>query len=213
MNVLLDLDGTLTDPGPGFVSCIRHALDGLGVESPTDKEIVSHIGPPLEDTLAKLLSSAQISRVPDAVKLYRERYSAAGIFENVVYDGIAEALERISDGGCRIFLATSKPRPFAERILSYFQLTHFFSGIYGSELDGTHSDKRDLLKHLLKSEGLDAAESVMVGDRSQDVRAAIANSVRPLGVLWGYGTLSELQEAGAVEVVSEPNQLPDAVVT
>jgi phosphoglycolate phosphatase len=212
MNVLLDLDGTLTDPAPGFVNCIRFALDELGIECPSDAEVASHIGPPLEETLFHLLGASQASQIPEAVRLYRKRYATEGLFENAVYGGIVEALERIRSCDAKIVLATSKPRVFAEKILVHFNLARFFSGIYGSELDGTNSDKRDLLKHLLAQESLDPTDSVMVGDRLHDMRAAIANGVKPLGVLWGYGSLLELQESGAQEIIHEPNQLPGAVV-
>ncbi|MCB1753956.1 MAG: HAD hydrolase-like protein [Gammaproteobacteria bacterium] len=212
MNVFLDLDGTLTDPGPGFVRSIGHALDKLGVATPPEADIVSHIGPPLEETLAKLLGPDSLALVPEAVRWYRERYFAVGLYENTVYDGIYEALQAIKSSGARMFLATAKPTRVAARILRHFELDGFFEACYGSELDGTNSDKRDLLKYLLARETLNPADSVMVGDRSHDVRAALANGVRSLAVLWGYGSLPELQEAGAEQIIREPVQLADAVL-
>lgn len=210
MNVLLDLDGTLIDPRPGFVNCIRHAFHALKIDPPSDVDIASHIGPPLEETLAKLLCFEQQKHIPNAVRLYRARYSSAGLYENSMYDGIQDALESLYDRGARLFLATSKPRAFAIRILENFEITRFFSGIYGSGFDGSLSDKRHLLAHLLEQESLQAEESVTVGDRAHDVRGALANGVRPLGVLWDYGTLKELREAGAQALVRDPIELPDA---
>lgn len=211
-NVLLDLDGTLTDPAPGFVRCIRYALDTIGVSSPPDELIASHIGPPLEETLKYLLGPDALETLPDAVRLYRERYADVGLFENSVYDGVIDALEAIAEKGPRMFLATSKPRTFAIKILEHFELSSFFAGIYGSQLDGTHSDKRELLAFLLKHEVMVPSQAIMVGDRFHDIRAAQSNNMRSLGVLWGYGSEEELRDAKADNIISCPSDMPHAVV-
>lgn len=208
MNILLDLDGTLTDPGLGFVKSIRYALDSLEVHSPSDDNISSYIGPPLEESLRKILGPQQEHNLIDAIRLYRERYSSVGLFENTVYEGVLESLDQIYSSGSPIFLATAKPTIFASRILAHFGMQRFFSGVYGSELDGTHSNKQHLLKFILQQENLIPEETIMVGDRSHDIKAALANGVSSLGVLWGYGTLEELTIAGAENLIHEPHELP-----
>ena len=212
-NVLLDLDGTLTDPAPGFVASIQHALVTLGVTPPADSQIASYIGPPIEETLGTLLGPAAATRLQDAVRLYRERYSTRGLFENSVYQGIPESLAAIQGSGARIFLVTSKPEVFAVRILEHFGLSRFFTHIHGSHLDGSLADKRELLAHVLRTEAIDPATAIMVGDRLHDIRAARVNGVRSLGVLWGYGSASELTEAGADHLLSTPAELPSAVLS
>lgn len=138
----------MSDPAPGFIASIRFALHRLGVESPSDQEIENHIGPPLEDTLGALLGDDRKESLPEAGRLYRENYSSSGIYECAIYEGIAEALEEICSSAVRIFLATSKPEQFAKKILSHLGLSHYFNGVYGSQFDGGHSDKRDLLRFL-----------------------------------------------------------------
>jgi phosphoglycolate phosphatase len=207
VNVLLDLDGTLTDPKPGFVASINHALESLGYGARSEVEVACHIGPPLEQTVAVLLGPSGIDHVAPAVALYRERYSAQGIFQCSVYDGIPDALRKIQGAGLRLFLATSKPHTFASRILEHFGLTPLFSGIYGSELNGQNADKRYLLRHLLSQESIAPESAVMVGDRAQDITAAKAHGLRSVGVLWGYGSRAELESAGASAIVTTPSEL------
>jgi phosphoglycolate phosphatase len=207
VNVLLDLDGTLTDPKPGFVASINHALESLGYSARPEAEVARHIGPPLEQTVAVLLGPDGAGHVAPAVALYRERYSAQGIFQCSVYDGIPDALQRIQGAGLRLFLATSKPHAFAKRILEHFALTPLFSGIYGSEFNGQNADKRHLLGHLLKQERIEPISAIMVGDRAQDIAAANAHGLRSVGVLWGYGSRDELESAGANTIVTTPSQL------
>lgn len=212
-NVLLDLDGTLTDPAPGFVGCIRYALDTLGLPSPSDQSIASHIGPPLEETLTELLGPESADQLSEAVRLYRERYAEVGLYENSLYEGIVPALEAIVTNSQRIFLATSKPQPFAKKILEHFGLSQFFDGVYGSHFDGRHADKRELLSFLLGQENLAPSQAIMVGDRYHDIRAAKFNNMASLGVLWGYGSEEELRGANADGIISNPSAMPRAVVT
>jgi len=208
-NVLLDLDGTLTDPGLGFIRSITHALETLGLFVPPASELVKFIGPPLEESFHMLTSDGEL--VAKAMVLYRERYASTGLYENSIYTGVTDALESISESGARIFLATSKPEVFAKRILDHFDLSRFFKGVYGSQLDGTHADKKLLLAHLLEKESISRSDAIMVGDRHHDIDAARVNSVSSLGVTWGYGSESELRSAGALNLISSPAELPTAV--
>ena len=99
MNVLLDLDGTLTDPREGIVGCIKHALHELAHSCPGDSELSRYIGPPLQDTFRELMSCNEPARIDAAVALYRERFSVTGMFENAVYPGITAALAELQEYG------------------------------------------------------------------------------------------------------------------
>jgi len=153
------------------------------------------------------LAPGDNDRVEQAVRLYRERFTAKGMFENSVYPGIVDALAELRDYGVQLFVATSKPRGFAERIVEHFELGRFFSNVYGSELSGANADKKDLLGHVLRAESLPPANTVMVGDRSYDILGARANSLFSVGVLWGYGSREELVAAGAGALCDAPNAL------
>jgi phosphoglycolate phosphatase len=212
-NVLLDLDGTLTDPKEGILGCLKHALHGVGAEIPPDRALESCIGPPLQDSLALLLGARCTEVLDEAIDLYRGRFAATGMFENRVYPGIAQALADLRAAGASLFVATSKPQRFAERILDHFALREFFRGIYGSGLDGTRSNKGDLIAHLLRQAGIPPDETAMVGDRAQDVLGARANGVVPIGALWGYGSRAELSAAGAEMLCGRPADLCTAVTS
>lgn len=207
MNVLLDLDGTLTNPEQGIVGCIRHALDVLEREIPADADLARYIGPPLADAFREILATDDPAEIQAAVAAYRARFGTIGLFENELYEGIPEALEALNARNARLFLATSKPRVYAARIVEHFGLAKFFAGLYGSELDGTRTDKGELIAHILATERLAPADTVMIGDRRHDVIGALRNGVRPFGVLWGFGTLDELKAAGAAGFLEEPADL------
>jgi phosphoglycolate phosphatase len=209
--VLLDLDGTLTDPRPGIVRCIRYALDRLARPCPSDDALATRIGPPLRGTFGTLLETSDPALIERAMGFYRERFADVGLYENQVYDGIPAMLDGLGRGGRQLFVATSKPAVFAERIVRHFALDRHFAGVYGPDLDGRLGDKAELLAHLLTMERLAAPGVVMVGDRHADVLAARANGVRAVGVLWGYGSREELLAAGADAVCAAPADLPAGV--
>lgn len=205
--LLFDLDGTLTDPKPGIVGSIRFALDQLAVSCPDDDDLAAFIGPPLRGTFATLLDTSEVSRIEEAIRLYRQRFASTGLYENRVYDGVPAMLEQATLVAAATFVATSKPALYADRIVQHFGLGHHFQNIYGAEPDGTFEDKAELLAHLLANERLSVEAAVMIGDRSADVQAAKANGLRSIGVLWGYGSEQELTGAGADLIFRTPSDL------
>ena len=207
--LLFDLDGTLTDPREGITRSIAHALQRMGLEPPPLDSLTFAIGPSLRGSLAQLMACEDRARIEQALAHYRERFADVGLFENAVYPGIAEALHGLR--GPRLFVATSKPQVYAERIVRHFGLDIHFVAIHGCELDGTREDKRDLLAHLLETHGISARDAVMIGDRGVDMRAGRHHGMRALGVRWGYGSEAELLEAGAHALCDSPAQLIESL--
>jgi phosphoglycolate phosphatase len=207
MNILLDLDGTLTDSKKGIIACIQHAMVSLGQPAPSEAALLKYVGPPLKLAFRELLPDGSDADIDRAIAAYRERFSTVGMFENEVYPNIPGSLKLLRERGARLFVATSKPRVFAERILDHFELRHYFDAIYGSELDGQLTDKRDLIAHALSRSSLSHSKTIMVGDRHHDAVGAIANGVRIVGVLWGYGSREELTNARVEKFLEVPRDL------
>ena len=205
--IFFDLDGTLTDPAEGITGCIQHALERLGAEVPSKPDLTRFIGPPLSDTFSELLDTRDEQRVAEAIVLYRERFGPVGLFENSVYSGIPETLGGLRERGLELYVVTSKPHVYARKIVEHFDLAPFFREIYGAELDGTRTHKNELIEWVLEREGLDSSEAFMIGDRGVDMSGAHANGVIGVGVLWGYGSREELEEAGAQTLLGAPEEL------
>lgn len=208
---LFDLDGTLTDPKAGITRSVQYALERLGRPVPEADALTWMIGPPLLAGFTELLGGPE--DVPEAVRLYRERYSDVGLFENEVYDGIPALLQTLRDEGVALFLATSKLQVYARRILDHFGLSQFFREAYGSEPDNRNADKRDLIRHILDVERFDPSKAVMVGDRMHDAIGARANGIATIGITWGYGSRQELLNAGVACLVDAPDALEEPILT
>lgn len=191
-HILFDLDGTLTDPREGITRSVQFALARLGIEEPDLTALEHFIGPPL---LQCFMHSYDFDEATawEAVQHYRERFAEVGLYENRLFDGVPELLQLLGEQGRGLYIATSKPRVFAEKIAEHFGFAGHFRLIYGSELDGTRTDKVELLAHLLEQERLPRAATLMIGDRKHDLIGARRNGLDAAAVGYGFGSAEELQ--------------------
>ncbi|WP_335963703.1 MULTISPECIES: HAD-IA family hydrolase [Acinetobacter] len=210
-NILIDLDGTLTDPKTGIHGSIRYALEKLNQPLADEVDLDWTIGPPLKASLAKLLDTQDDDLAEQALAAYRERFSVTGLFENEVYPTVEGTLRHLQTQGYQLFLATAKPTVYAKQILVHFQLDQYFTEMYGSELTGERTNKADLIAYILEQEQLNAQHCIMVGDRQYDVIGARANGIETIAVNYGYGTTQELAQVQPVAYISEFGQLIEVV--
>jgi len=204
--ILFDLDGTLTESGPGIMSSVRYALATMGEPALDDEQLRRFIGPPLLDSFRDFCGFDP-AEVAVAIAAYREYYATDGQYENSVYDGIPELLGSLREAGRTLAVATSKAEVFAASILDHFALTEHFTTIVGSELDGRRTAKSEIITEALARLDRPTAGTVMIGDRSHDIRGAVEVGVGSIGVLWGYGDDAELSSAGADALAATPPDL------
>ena len=198
--VLFDLDGTLTDPAVGITTSVAYALKKFGIEVDDITTLSHFIGPPLLDTFMEDYGFSK-EKAQTAIDYYRERFRVKGLYENVVYDGVPEMLEKLKKGGKEIILATSKPEPFAREILRHFGLDKYFLFIAGSNFDGTRTAKAEVIEYALESAGVtDKTAAVMIGDRKHDIIGAQKTGLDSIGVLYGYGSKEEICSADATHI-------------
>lgn len=212
-NLLFDLDGTLTDPAEGITRCYQFALEELGHPSPPRAELLRFIGPPMRENFRAVLGASDRELIERAVALYRERFSRIGLYENELYRGVREMLETLRASGFHLFVATSKVTEYSALILEHFQLAEFFTAIHGATPDGSLDDKAELVARLLRVEEIDASESLIIGDREHDIRAARRNGLRSIGVTYGYGARAELELSGADFIRDTPEEVASLLLT
>ena len=209
--VLFDLDGTLTDPGEGITNSVAYALSKYGIEVTDRSELYKFIGPPLRDSFMKYYGFPE-DKALQAIEYYREYFRDTGIFENKVYEGVEDMLRQLHTMGKRLVLATSKPEEFALRILEHFGLRKYFTAVAGATMDSSRSKKGDVIAHAISlCESFDKCTAVMVGDREHDVIGAKENSLRCIGVLYGYGSEAELKNSGADYIAETPSDIIDLI--
>lgn len=205
--ILFDLDGTLTDPKLGITRSVRYALDHMGVATPDLDALTRFIGPPLHLAFSRLYGFDEAQALA-AVAFYREYFEETGLYENVVYPGIPRLLERLRALDRRLIVATSKPTVYARRILDHFSLTPYFASVEGSALNLTRTDKAQIIAEIVSAHPDVGREAmVMIGDRVHDITGARANHLDSIGVTYGYGSRTELRDAGVTALAASVDEL------
>lgn len=206
--LIFDLDGTLSDPALGVVRCMNYALTCFDYTPLPDAEITQYIGPPLEQTIARLTGNDDEKHVDAIAAAYRERYGEIGFRENTVYPGITEMLDSLRDAGIPLGVCTSKLQINAERVVNTFSLGDYFQFVSGSS---AKSSKAEQLEDLLSRNIIDP-QAIMIGDRAIDLSAARSNGLSAIAVLWGYGSREELSAEKPDNIVDSPRELTDYVL-
>lgn len=192
-NILFDLDETITDSSPGIINSYLHSLNKIGLAEDDIDKLKSYIGSPLRAyyTERHNLSTADSDI---AVKHFREHYAEKGIFENNVYPKMDVLIDKLSESGYRLYIATSKPLEFAITVLNHFRLKEYFNSIHGSDMSADNKPKDKLIADAILMNGLIKNESIMIGDRYHDINGAKSNGIASIAVTYGYGSINELSD-------------------
>lgn len=197
--IFFDLDGTLTESGPGIMNSVAYSLKKMGLKEQPEFVLRKFVGPPLAQSFMNYCGVPE-EEIKRAISLYREYYEKYGLFENSVYPGIKDLLEELKKREKILAVATSKPEPLSVRILEHFGLADYFAVICGATMDEKRVAKDEVIRYTLKCLGIKAEEKksvLMVGDREHDVFGAKKHHLDCLGVLYGYGSRQEFEAAGA----------------
>ena len=208
--VLLDLDGTLTDSAPGILNAIEYALRHFHIDVPRS-ELNFMIGPPITEGFTRLLGGDRALAVK-CVAVEREYYHDRGIFESSVFPGVQDMLRGMKEAGCRLGLATCKPRPSALRVLNHYNLAGYFDYADGLDPDGgAVMTKSAVVQRCLQKLGGTPDKALMAGDRADDIEGGHSVGMRAAGVLYGYGSREEL--SGAEYLCESPADLVRCAVS
>lgn len=214
-NVLFDLDGTITESAPGVTRSVQYSLAKMGIDEPDLKKLEYFVGPPLSQSYMELYGFDK-AQCDTAIEYYRERYSTTGIFECEPYAGIPELLYDLQAAGVRLAVASSKPQDYILQILDHFHIHDAFAvvvgpgmGDDGDKMENGNECKERVVRKAVELLGIAGAgdQAAMVGDRAFDIQGGISNGITPIGVVYGYGTRPELEEAGARYVVDTVAEL------
>ena len=210
--ILFDLDGTITDSGEGITKSVQYALKYFDILVDNLEDLLKFIGPPLKESFKEYYKFDEEKATLALIK-YREYYADKGIYQNNLYDGIIEVLDKLKERGKIIILATSKPEVYAKQILEYFKIDKYFTFVAGSDFEETRVKKGDVIKYALEGAKIsDLSKAIMVGDREHDIIGAKENNIKSIGVLYGFGDVIELTQARADYIVKDTIELLDILL-
>ena len=208
--ILFDLDGTLTDSGPGIMNGFEYALGKMGIEVPDRSSLRKFVGPPLGDSFEKTLGFSP-EDAAKGIAFYREYYADKGVYENDVYPGVFELLDKLKASGKKMIVATTKAELMANVVMDHFGLRKYFDLMVASN-NTDRKNKIDVLKYAIENGGVDVEKAVMIGDRFYDVTGASHFGIDSVGVLYGYGSRQELEDAGATYIAETVENLSEILL-
>ncbi|CRZ35624.1 phosphoglycolate phosphatase [Herbinix hemicellulosilytica] len=210
--ILMDLDGTITNPKEGITKSIQYALRAMNIFVEDLDSLTKHIGPPLREGFMEYYGFSR-DEAEEATAEYRKYYAEKGIYQNKLYNGMESLLTKLKQAGKYLIVATSKPEEYAVKILQSFHLEHYFDDICGATFDSSRADKEAVIRYALEKNAItDLDRTVMVGDRKYDILGAKAVGIASIGVLYGFGSRKELEEAGADYIAATVEELYDIII-
>lgn len=197
-NIFLDFDGTLMNTSEGVWNGFYAVMDFYGMEHPGLDVMSTVIGPPLGESFKRVLGVGP-DRFEEALKVYRDYYTPKGLYECHLYDGIIDLLKAIKDSGRKLFVATSKPEPYAVELLKQHGIYEYFDYVCGSDMAEKTAGKANIIRDAFRRGGLDPEKDgiLMVGDTKFDIAGAKETGIKSAGILWGFGSEESIREAGA----------------
>ena len=208
---LFDLDGTLIDPHTSITKGMQHALTFVGIKIEDRNKLNCFIGPPIRDSLQQFYNFTNSEEIELVVNKYLEYFEEKGLYENTLYPGIIDMLNRLKDAGLTLTIATSKPMVNAIKIAKHLKFDQYFDIIAGCELDGTRSRKKEVIDYVLSNDTYKKQVSVMIGDRKYDIIGAREVDIASIGVTWGYGSREELKKEKPTLIVDSIEELIEAL--
>ena len=217
-NILFDLDGTITDSANGITNAVKYGIKKmsdiypeLNIVLPEDDILRKFIGPPLDISFKKYIYDNQ-DKAMEFIKYYREDYNGNdGLFNCTLYDGIYDLIKTLYNNNFNTYLATAKPLESAVRIIKHFDLDKYFTNMYGAILGGAIKNKLDVLKEASFKENFNKNETIMIGDRIDDIEASKNMGFDSIAVRYGFGNDEEFRDA--TYTVNNTKEILDIIIT
>ena len=209
--LLFDLDGTVTNSAPGIIDSAVFAIKQMGFEVPPMSVLKQFVGPPLRYSFAHYVGMSEL-QAEQAIAIYRESYAAGGIYNNSLYDGVKEFLEKAKSSGKVLLLATSKPEKSVYVVLDYLGIRKYFDFVSAASFSPELDSKTKIIERAISMCDCEKSDCVMIGDRLYDVEGATNNGIECIGILNGSGLYDELNNAGAVLIVEDYKTLSEILL-
>lgn len=205
---VFDVDGTLLDTTEGVLASVKYTIDEMGFAPLSDEQLITFIGPPIQDSFAKAYQ-LEGEILQEIATCFRNRYKDYELFKAVPYDGIYKLFDKLSDKGIKLAVATYKRQDYAEAILKHFGFDQYTNILYGADHENKLR-KVDIIRKCLEDLGIqDYGKAVMIGDSSHDAIGAREIGMDFIGVTYGFDfkSLSEVFQYDAIGAADYPESI------
>jgi phosphoglycolate phosphatase len=209
--IILDLDGTLVDSLADLTDAVNYMRSQYGLHELLTEEVRKLVG----EGAGRLVERALPGFSPEALKQGLEHFFTFNFRhiadKSALYPGVIWTLEQLKERGYILAVASNKSEPLCREILRVLGADHFFAAILGAESAAARKPSPEPVLHLMALFGVNASETVMVGDSGYDIAAGKGAGVLTIACDYGYGAAEELK--GADRIVASLGEIIPFVIT
>lgn len=204
--LIFDWDGTLMDSTRQIVSAMQSAIQESGLPERSPDQLRDLIGLGLNETVQRLFPGIDPERVRNWLSVYRRRYVSPSS-RAVLFESVRETLQRLTDDGYELAVATGKSRRGLERVLTQTETADFFRCTRCVD-EAASKPAPGMVNAILLHTATLPEHALMIGDTEYDMAMARAAGVDALGVSCGVHGGARLRAAGACAVLTSVAELP-----
>jgi phosphoglycolate phosphatase len=200
--IVFDFDGTIADTLTGITISGNYALASLGFPERTYDEFKNFIGDAARITAMRALPDGykDDEHIEKYFVTYREHYFKNQYDSISLYDGIIDVFEELTKEN-KLAILTNKNQDITDSLIEFLGIGKYFSQIVGV-IDSPVKPQPDILWDIIKANGFDVSDAVMIGDSAVDINTAKNAGVTSIGMTYGYGDVSD-----ADHIATSPSEI------
>lgn len=198
--IIFDLDGTLVDSLADLTAAANQMRAQFGLAELSREEVKNLVGEGARRLVERALPGFAPKDVQAGLEFFLHFNMQHIADSTVFYPGVVETLELLKNRGYLLAVASNKSEPLCREMLRILGVAELFAAILGAESAAERKPSPAPILHLLEQFVVEAGETIMVGDSSNDILAGKAAGVLTIGCDYGYGTGEDL--LGADRIVS-----------
>jgi len=196
--LILDLDGTLIDSLDDLTDAANHMRQAFNLPALTTADVRKLVGEGARRLVERALPGLSAEEHDLGLEIFL-RYNYEQIAEKTsFYPGVLETLEKLAATGFILAVASNKSEAHCRELLRILDAERHLAAVLGADSAAERKPSPEPLFHLMRQFGCSPAETVMVGDSINDVKAGKAAGVFTIGCDYGYGARHELDEADCI---------------
>lgn len=200
--VVFDWDGTLMDSEARIVDCMRAAIEDLALAPRTRQQIAEIIGLGLVEALTILYPQGSPTEHAALTERFRYHFIEASPTPSTLFPGVEEMLAELNEQGHFLAVATGKGRHGLDQILKETGTGRYFHVTRCAD-ESFSKPHPQMLHEIMGHLGVDARDTLMIGDTEYDLQMANSAGVQSLAVSYGVHDLARLLNCRPLDYVDD----------
>ena len=207
--LLFDFDGTLIDSKVDIATSVNLTLRDLGLPERTPDEIFGFVGDGVKRLLRLSVGEDNLAQYEEALRIFRLHYLTHCLDTTSFYPGIGAVLQHFHP--LHKAVVTNKSLEYTLKIVEGLKVADLFTVIESPEDSSELKPDPGMLLRALDKVGVSPDRAIMVGDSTNDVRAAKAANMKVCAVGYGYGHREKVMALDPDYYCEKPEDLIDAL--